>query len=68
MNNRYPWPASGLSRQDMALLHDARETLSPRRTISALLAEAVRFRFAANPGSGSSNADSIHDTQAKESA
>jgi hypothetical protein len=63
MNNRYPWPASGLSRQDMALLHDARETLSPRRSISALLAEAVRFRFAANPGSGASPADPIHDTQ-----
>ncbi len=39
---RYPWPASGLSHQDMQLLHNAREKARPRMPITRLIAEAVR--------------------------
>ena len=39
---RYPWPASGLSPQDMRLLYHAREGTRPRIAITQLVAEAVR--------------------------
>ncbi len=39
---RYPWPASAITPQDMALLHNARETAAKRVPITALVAEAVR--------------------------
>lgn len=39
---RYPWPASALSRRDMALLHAVREGSSPRVRITDLIAHAVR--------------------------
>ena len=49
---RYPWPASALTRDDMALLHRAR-SLSPGRVpITQLIAEAVRAVYGpgvANP-------------------
>ena len=39
---RYPWPASAITPQDMALLHSVRETAAKRVPITALVAEAVR--------------------------
>ncbi len=39
---RYPWPASAITSEDMALLHSVRETSSPRVPISVLVARAVR--------------------------
>ena len=39
---RYPWPASALSRRDMAILHAVREASSPRVRITDLIAHAVR--------------------------
>ena len=41
----YPWPASAITPEDMALLHAARERSSPRVPITRLLAEAVRATF-----------------------
>lgn len=41
-NYRYPWPASAISPQDMALLHSVRESTEPRVPISVLVARAVR--------------------------
>ena len=39
---RYPWPASAIDAEDMALLHGVREASRPRVPISALVAGAVR--------------------------
>ena len=39
---RYPWPASALTRDEMALLHRARERSPGRVPITQLIAEAVR--------------------------
>lgn len=39
---RYPWPASALTSDDMALLYRVREGGTPRIPITALVAEAVR--------------------------
>lgn len=39
---RYPWQASAITPQDMALLHSVRETAAKRVPITALVAEAVR--------------------------
>lgn len=39
---RYPWPASALSKADMALLHAVREGTSPHVRITDLVAHAVR--------------------------
>jgi len=41
-NFRYPWPASALGYQEMALLHSARETADTRVPITKLIAHAVR--------------------------
>jgi hypothetical protein len=40
--DRYPWPASAISPQDMALLHHVRETTATRLPITELIARAVR--------------------------
>ena len=39
---RYPWPASALTREDMALLFHARSRSPGRVPITQLIAEAVR--------------------------
>jgi hypothetical protein len=41
----YQWPASALTEDDMALLHEARERAHPRTPINHLLARAVRQVF-----------------------
>ncbi len=41
----YPWPASAITREDMALLHQARQQTNPRIPITSLLASAVREVF-----------------------
>jgi len=38
----YPWPASAITVEDMALLHQVRESLSPKVPITRLIAQAVR--------------------------
>ena len=43
--DRYPWPASAINPQDMALLHSVREATSPRVPISVLVANAVRAAY-----------------------
>jgi len=40
--NGYPWPASALTVEDMALLYHAREASRPRVPITQLVARAVR--------------------------
>ena len=42
---RYPWPASALSRDEMAMLHCARERSPSRVPITQLIAEAVRAAY-----------------------
>jgi len=42
---RYPWPASAITSEDMALLHSVRESTSPRVPISVLVARAVRASY-----------------------
>ena len=42
---RYPWPASALTPDEMALLHHAREHSSGRVPITQLIAEAVRAAY-----------------------
>lgn len=44
--NRYPWPASAISPQDMALLHHVRETSAVCLPITELIARAVRQVYA----------------------
>ena len=39
---RYPWPASAINPEDMALLHSVRENSEHRVPISVLVARAVR--------------------------
>jgi len=39
---RYPWPASAITPQDMAVLHSVRENAERRVPISVLVARAVR--------------------------
>ena len=41
----YPWPASAITPEDMALLHAARERTSPHVPITRLLAYAIRTTF-----------------------
>ena len=43
---RYPWPASALTSDEMALLYHARERSPDRIPITQLIREAVRFAFA----------------------
>ena len=42
---RYPWPASAINPEDMALLHSVRESSRPRVPISVLVARAVRATY-----------------------
>ena len=46
---RYPWPASALTTEDMAVLHAIRESRSHRVPITQLIAEAVRRAYAQIP-------------------
>ena len=43
---RYPWPASALSRDEMAMVHHARECSPGHIPITQLIREAVRVAFA----------------------
>lgn len=63
---RYPWPASALTRDDMAMLHRARERSPCRVPITQLIAEAVRAAY--GPGvavSFSPQPRSTHDPNRK---
>ena len=42
---RYPWPASALTPDEMALLYHARERSPSRVPITQLIAEAVRVAY-----------------------
>ena len=42
---RYPWPASALTRDEMAMLYHARERSPVRVPITELIAEAVRAAY-----------------------
>ena len=44
--SKYEWPASALTKGDMALLHAARESSRPRIPISDLIAQAIRAQYA----------------------
>ena len=44
-NYRYPWPASAISSDDMAVLHSVRENSEHRVPISVLVANAVRVCY-----------------------
>ena len=44
---RYRWPASALTKSDMALLHRVRETAAVRVAITELLATAIRQTYSA---------------------
>ena len=46
---KYVWPASALTAEDMALLHNVRETSSPRLPITGLIAGAVRAVYGKAP-------------------
>ena len=45
-NYRYPWPASALTSDEMAMLHRARERSPDRIPITQLIREAVHVAFA----------------------
>lgn len=57
---RYPWPASRLGADEMALLFRARQAAPCRTTITALLAQAVRLAF-----SGAGHGSQITDIEPK---
>ena len=42
---KYPWPASALTVEDMVLLYHVRKSLSPRVPITRLIAQAVRAMY-----------------------
>ena len=42
---RYPWPASALTRDEMAMLFLARESNPDRISITRLIANAVRSQY-----------------------
>ena len=45
---RYPWPASALKAEDMALLYRAREADPGHRPITQLIREAVQAMYGSN--------------------
>ncbi len=45
---RYPWPASAIGKEEMAMLYQARESSPTRMTISSLLSRAVRQQYGSN--------------------
>lgn len=50
MNNfKYPWPASALGAEEMAMPHSVRESSAPRVPITRLIVNAIRAAYA-NPG------------------
>jgi hypothetical protein len=49
---RYPWPASAITPEEMALLYQARES-GPRMPITRLIARAIRQTY----GSAQSSAE-----------
>ena len=42
---RYPWPASALTREELAMLYHARESSPGRVPITQLIAKAVRAAY-----------------------
>ncbi len=42
---RYPWPASAITREEMAALHAVREATRPRIPISRLITSAIRTAY-----------------------
>lgn len=42
---RYPWPASALSEEDMAILYHTRESDPERKPITQLIREAVQAMY-----------------------
>ena len=42
---RYPWPASAITPEDMAVLYQERELSEPRLPITELIARAVRQTY-----------------------
>ena len=42
---RYPWPASAITPQDMAILHAVRESATQRTSITQLIANAVHQTY-----------------------
>ena len=45
----YPWPASALTPDDMAVLHRVRQHGYPRTPINRLIAKAVRETYSRSP-------------------
>lgn len=43
--SKYVWPASSITRADMALVYAVRESTRPRTSISQLIAQAVRQQY-----------------------
>ena len=41
----YAWPATGIHKEEMSLLHSVRESLPERIPITRLLAKAVRVAY-----------------------
>ena len=48
----YPWPASGITEQEMALLYEARESAPKRVPITELLRRAVQEVYGRQAGEG----------------
>ena len=46
---KYPWPATGISPEDMAVLYHVRQHSRPRTSITELIAAAVRRTYGASP-------------------
>lgn len=42
---RYPWPASAIGKEEMALLYIARESSPHKTSITELVARAVRAQY-----------------------
>jgi hypothetical protein len=42
---KYPWPASALTRENMATLHQVREQSCPRVPITRLIAQAIEQAY-----------------------
>ena len=48
---RYPWPASAITPDEMALLYQARESGPTRQPITQLIARAIRRTYGTVPSS-----------------
>ena len=60
---RYPWPASAITQEEMALLYQARET-GPRMPITRLITRAIRETY----GTPMATAVPIQQNDKKEAA